>query len=164
MSLSEFAAVSTAVSGIAVTVSLIYLAIQTRQNTRNTRAQIQQGGASRTASILLAMMDVENIKTWIEANGNEVTPKEIRDRRFHLQCDLAINAIEDHFHQYEAGLQSDELFRRNVESLRVVFSEPGVRAYWKSLRSGYGRVAPRFCAFVDDLYMKQAPGSTNAGS
>jgi hypothetical protein len=47
MSLSEIASVATAVTGLAVTVSLIYVAFQTRQSVRHTRTLIQQ----RTAAI-----------------------------------------------------------------------------------------------------------------
>ena len=47
MTLSDFATLSTAVSGIAVTVSLIYLIIQTRRNTRHTRPLIHQGATAR---------------------------------------------------------------------------------------------------------------------
>ena len=162
MSLSDFAALSTAISGIVVTASLIYLAIQTRQNTRNIRAQIQQGAASRTASIMLGMMADENIKTWIQGNRGEVTPEAICEERFGRQCELALYALEDHFHQHEAGLLNEEHFHRNMETFRALFSQSGMRGYWESQRSAISRVAPRFCAFVDDL-CKPRPVSTNAG-
>jgi hypothetical protein len=151
MSLSDFAALSSAASGFAVTVSLIYLAIQTHQNTRNIRAQIQQGAAGRTAAIMLGMMDGDNIVTWIEGNGNQATPERIRQERFALQCGLAVNAVEDHFHQHEAGLQNDEQFRRNIAAMRRLFVQAGMQDFWKVQRAENARVAPRFTSFVDRL-------------
>jgi hypothetical protein len=52
MTLNDFATLSTAISGIAVTVSLIYLAVQTRQNARHTKALLQQGQSDRVVSTL----------------------------------------------------------------------------------------------------------------
>ena len=40
MTLSDFATFSTAISGLAVTASLIYLALQTHQNAKHTKALI----------------------------------------------------------------------------------------------------------------------------
>jgi hypothetical protein len=48
MSLSEAALIATAISGCSATASLIYLALQTRQNVRHMRALILQGTAART--------------------------------------------------------------------------------------------------------------------
>ena len=45
MSLSDLAAIATVISGLAVLGSMIYLAQQTRQNSKHTRALIQQGRA-----------------------------------------------------------------------------------------------------------------------
>jgi hypothetical protein len=52
MNLSDLAAIGSLVSGIAVLVSLVYLAQQTRQNSKHTRALIQQGRAIQSADIL----------------------------------------------------------------------------------------------------------------
>jgi hypothetical protein len=59
MVLSDVASIATAVSGFAVTASLIYVGIQTQQNVRHTRALIHQGTAARTTNILLGSMNVE---------------------------------------------------------------------------------------------------------
>jgi len=45
MSLSDLAAIGSLISGVAVLISLIYLSQQIRQNTKHSRAIIQQGRA-----------------------------------------------------------------------------------------------------------------------
>ncbi len=57
MTLLDFATFSTAISGIAVSVSLIYLIIQTRQNLRHTRALIHQGSSVDDALELSEQID-----------------------------------------------------------------------------------------------------------
>ncbi len=68
----------TSVSGLAVTASLIYVGIQTKQNVRHTRALIHQGTAARTTNILLGFMNVEIVTAWIKGNGGTATPELIR--------------------------------------------------------------------------------------
>jgi hypothetical protein len=82
MTLSEIASIATAVSGFAVTVSLIYVAIQTQQNARHTRALIHQGTAARTTALLLGFMNADAAAAWIEGNGGTATPEAIRQRQF----------------------------------------------------------------------------------
>jgi hypothetical protein len=71
-----------ALSGLAATVSLIYVGIQIRQNVRHTMAQIHQGTAARTTTILLGRMNADTVAAWIEGNGGTPTPELIRRRQF----------------------------------------------------------------------------------
>jgi len=82
MSLSEVALIATAISGFTATASLIYVALQTRQNVRHTRALILQGTAARTTAVLLGYMSTESVTAWIEGNGGIPTPELIRQRQF----------------------------------------------------------------------------------
>ena len=75
MSLSEVALIATAISGCSATASLIYVALQTRQNVRHTRALILQGTAARTTNVLLGYMSTEAVTAWIEGNGSIPTPE-----------------------------------------------------------------------------------------
>jgi len=151
MSLSEIASIATATSGLAVTVSLIYLAIQTRQNVRHTTALIQQGTAARTTNILLGRMNAEAVAIWIEGNGGTPTPELVREHQFHNQCGIAMIAMEDYFSQHELGLLSAEHFSRGSETFRNRLKEPGLRAYWMKERDMLAKAAPGYCAYIDSL-------------
>ena len=52
-----FATFSTAISGLAVTASLIYLALQTHQNAKHTRALIHQGRVANTLELTNMLLD-----------------------------------------------------------------------------------------------------------
>ncbi len=151
MSLSEIASFATAISGFAVTASLIYVAIQTQQNVRHTRALIHQGTAARTTALLLGFMDAEAVAAWIEGNGGTVTPELIKQRQFHYHCSGAMVAMEDYFTQHEEGLLSDEQFARGCQTFRSLFKEPGLKAYWLNQRAIMAEAVPRYCAFIDSL-------------
>ena len=57
MSLSDLASVGSFVSGIAVLVSLIYLALQVRQAEKNQRALIHQGRVAQSTERFLRFAD-----------------------------------------------------------------------------------------------------------
>jgi hypothetical protein len=151
MVLSDIASIATAVSGLAVTASLIYVGIQTNQNVRHTRALIHQGTAARTTNILLGLMNADIVSAWIEGNGGTATPELIRQRQFHYHCGIAMIAMEDYFSKHEDGLLSDEQFSRGRATFRGVLREPGPRAYWLKQRETMTKAAPRYCAFIDSL-------------
>jgi hypothetical protein len=151
MTLSDVGSIATAISGLSVTASLIYLAIQTRQNLRHTRALIHQGTAARTINLLIGLMDSEIVAAWIEGNGGTPTPELIRQRQFENHCGTAMVAMEDYFSQHEEGLLSDEQFARGSETFRGLLRERGLRAYWLRQREVMIKAAPRYCAFIDSL-------------
>jgi hypothetical protein len=151
MTLAELASFSTAISGFAVTASVIYLAIQTHQNTRNIRAMIHQGSTARTTSILTNLMAPEYCAAWIEGNGGEVTPEAIRSRQFFFHCSVAMNSMEDLYVQHCAKLLNEEQFVRGSESYRRLLTEPGMRKFWEGERALFASTAPGFTAYVDGL-------------
>lgn len=161
MTLADAASFSTAVSGFAVTGSIVYLAIQTHQSTKHTRAQIQQGATARVTAITLGAMRAENCAAWIEGNGGEPTLEEIRKHQFVLHCQTAINAMEDLFVQSRDGLHSQEHFARECETFRGLLALPGFRAYWLGQREDVSRAAPRFSAFIDSLCNREVTGFTH---
>jgi hypothetical protein len=151
MLLSNIAPITATISGLTATVSLIYVGIQTRLSVRHTRAQIHQGTAARTASLMLGFMNADAVAAWIEGNGGVPTPELIRRRQFHYICGASMIAMEDYFNQHEQGLLSDEQFARGSASFRQALKEPGLRAYWLRQREVLVRAAPRYCAYFDSL-------------
>jgi hypothetical protein len=151
MTLSDFATFSTAISGIAVTVSLIYLIIQTRQGTKHTRALIHQGGSARTTAIVLANQTANATAVWLEGNHTQPTPDAVRKAQFDLMCQTSITALEDIFSQHSEGLMKEEVFARNCYLHSGLLSAPGYRDYWNAQRADIAKIAPKFCAFVDGL-------------
>jgi hypothetical protein len=71
---SEITSIVSTVSGLAATVSLIYVGIQIRLSMRHTRALIQQGTTARTTNILLGRMNAEAVAIWIEGNAARPRP------------------------------------------------------------------------------------------
>lgn len=161
MTFADAASFSTALSGLAVCGSIIYLGIQTHQASKHTRALIQQGSVARVTAITIGMMPAEYCAAWIAASGGDPTPAQIGKRQFFLACATMINAMEDLFLQHSDGLLRKEHYERECETFRGLLSEPGVRAFWEGRRASIGRASPRFAAFGDSLCSREAAEFSN---
>jgi len=124
MTLADLANLSTLISGIAVTASLIYLALQVHQNTKHTRALIRQGRAARAVSVTLAEADAEIAAAVIIANGGQPTPEEVKRRQFEGFFAARMISFEDSFAQFDSGLMDGDglaLTRAQMLSITVAF-------------------------------------------
>ncbi|MBV8798444.1 MAG: hypothetical protein JO208_01335 [Alphaproteobacteria bacterium] len=147
MTISDLATLSTAVSGLAVTASLVYLAIQTHQATKHTQALIRQGRVSRLSEQSLAATDPGMATTIILANGNEATPEAVRRLQFSMYCLGLFYGFQDSFNQYQAGLLGEDMFKQLKAVLSRTLSQKGFRAEWQNVRVA----GTKFAVFVDNI-------------
>lgn len=131
MILSDFASIATVVSGVAVLGSLIYLGLQTRQNTKHIRALLWQGAADRGVSLNLALADRDLVAAHIIANGEVPTPEAIAERQFRLQCVAHYIQYEDLFAHRDEGLLSEETFQHfQAAMVAMLRDNPGTRTFF----------------------------------
>ncbi len=129
MTLTDLASIGSFVSGIAVVVSLIYLAIQVRQAQKTQRALMHQARAERIVNASLAAMqpDIADTVTKIIA-GAELSPRERLQSYYYMRVQVAV--VEDALWQYDAGFLDKESLDTAVLNLRRVMLFPAVRAAW----------------------------------
>jgi hypothetical protein len=148
MSLSDLASIATVISSIAVLASLVYLAQQTRQNTKHTRALIQQERNQRAMNLNLAAATDPAVNELLlrgDAGDPSLMPTQVVS---YIQIVLAQLAhVEDGFYQHKEGLIDDERHAATTAWLQHVRApRPGFRAAWTMCRSLYGS---EFRAFAD---------------
>lgn len=129
MTLTEFGAIAEMVGAAAVVASLIYLAVQIRQNTAATRAQIHQArsdqaqdalmfvaGSAEFAS-LLAKLDVDGAP---DPNRLEELSNEERIR-FRFYCGAVLQRLENMYYQYQKGFLAPATYCRATKTFgRVI--------------------------------------------
>ena len=130
MSLSDLAALGSFVSGVAVLVSLVYLGLQTRQNSKHTKALILQGRVERIVGHHISIANPDLVSAWIIENGGTATPEEIRHRQFWLQGMAYDFSWEDTFAQHESGLISEEQFADFRAHVAVILKAPALHHYF----------------------------------
>lgn len=146
MSLADLASIGSFVSGIAVLISLVYLSLQIRQNTKHSRALIQQGRAGRIADTALRLAEFRDAEGFDKCFDGlpDVTPAELR-RFFHVARAVFISA-EDSYFQHRQGLLDDIAFASFEAGLKNGFGAKGLGIAWKVTGAMY---EPEFRAYVD---------------
>ena len=146
MSLTDLASIGSFVSGVAVVVSLIYLSLQIRQNTKHSQALIQQGRAARIADTSLRMAHLRNDDAIDKCfmGSTDVTDKDVA--RFLFACRAIFVSAEDSFFQHEQGLLDDTAFESFQSSVRAGMGAPGLAVAWKMTRAMY---EPKFRTFIE---------------
>jgi len=149
MSLSDLASLGSFVSGFAVLISLIYLTLQVRQNTKHSRALIQQGRSIQSADFTNRWAsDVDMIKQLLRGAVGDVTMDDVQTMRFLLMQYSSFYMWEDQFYQHREGLLDDERYSGMVGEMTERLRTVGYRSAWRMVRHGFGQ---QFGKFVDSL-------------
>ncbi len=155
MTLSDIASIGSLVSGVAVLVSLIYLAQQTRQNSRHTRALIQQGRATQGQAGIIQWIATDSSTAEIYLRGVEGdrTIDRVQFVRFLFLMISAFFAWEDSFYQHREGLVETERHTAMMATIKTILRGPGAMAAWQMGRTNFGS---DFQSFVDGLLSEAA--------
>lgn len=154
MSLSDLASIGSFASGLAVLISLVYLSLQIRQNSKHTKALVTQNRAERVTTMLLALASSDLAAAYDAANGGGATEQEVRGRQFQLMCAALISGWDDTFSQYEHGLLDRAQFMRFQSGISSTFlSDPGTNnfvAEWLQRQSAAAPELTSFLSFMRD--------------
>jgi hypothetical protein len=146
MSLSDVSTVASIISSFAVAASLIYLALQTHQNAKHSRALVNQGRLALIADLNLKSTETDVAKAVLRLYGAAPTEENIRQAQFRSWITAANFGWMDSFAQHERGLLDDDVYRIFKRTLINIFSQPEARAVWEN----YLRVpGTKYAAFVD---------------
>jgi hypothetical protein len=148
MTLSDFATFSTALSGLAVTASLIYLALQTHQNAKHTKALIHQGRIGGIRELVLAAADTDIAAAILFARGENSAPEDIKRFQFTSFCAASLYGWQDSYSQHRMGLLDEDIYMQMRSAVTAAMRVPAFRAQWASTIRVPGT---KFAAFVDEI-------------
>ena len=148
MSLEDLGNLGEFVGAIAVVASLIYLAVQVRQNTRSVRASTYQAVVSASADINAMIAQDETLARIFRlglADVSELTD----DERMRLDFFLGqwFNMFENLYLQREHGTIDAEFFDAKRDLILRWLSQPGLKKWWNNRSYMYAR---RFRDFVSE--------------
>jgi len=153
MSLSDLASLGSFVNGLAVLISLIYLALQVRQTKRNQQIAIRHSRATRIVELQLALANSAVAEAWLNGSGHPQKLSQTELSQFINLCRALFFHFEDSFYQREEGLLNDDAFETVVAGARLSARSPGWRAAWRMARPNFGG---RFLAFMDGVVAASA--------
>lgn len=121
------------IGGIAVVITLIYLAIQVRQNTRAIRVASMQSSMLAAQNIGILPVQDRDLARVIRVGltmPHELDEDEFQQFRYFLMSMLRVH--EDMFVQNRAGVVDDETWMARSSSLKTILSMPGGRSIWEA--------------------------------
>ncbi len=147
MNLESLGNIGEFIGGIAVIVTLVYLAFQVRQSSTTLRANSVH---ELTENILRAsanLVEPKNAEVYLRGarSYSSLTPEE--KLRFQLLIGLFVGRFDTVLEYRERGMVDDAYVEWQVEAMRRIFENPGVREFWKS--RGQGSVTARVQEWVE---------------
>ena len=153
MSFSDLASLGSLVSGFAVLVSLVYLAIQVRQAEKNQRAVLNQGYITRVADYLrwYAESPVNELRTRVMAGDTTFTAAELL--RLQMALRVTLLSAQDAYLQHKTGLVDAMTLENSMRSVSSWLGQPVYRALWLQQAP---TIAPEFAAVVETM-LRETP-------
>ena len=149
MTLEQLANLGELIGGLAVVASLIYLAIQVRQNTANVRSATLAANTDIWASMLAQFAQPEFNEAYILGSSGKPDLKPHQLLQFYLISRAIFVAFENQHYQFLKGTLDEEIYLGYERSTRnQILSLPGFQAYWHANSEEF---SPEFVSRVNEL-------------
>lgn len=159
MQLSQLGALGEFMGGVAVLVTLVYLAVQIRQSRKLAETSVHVALAANVATELQAIIpaDMADILARSLDDPASLTSRE----RVALDCwwGLYVNNRQSEYREHGLGLYSAEAWDGFQHMLQEDLSPRFARNWW--LETGRYRVQRSFREFVDSLIAETPPSDTH---
>ena len=158
MTLNELGSLGEFISGLAVVVTLIYLALQIRHNTRAVRSSMHHDMIESTLRIAESMSDNPDVGR-IVLKANEDYDNLTREEfiRFEGYAERVFSNFESVFYSYRNSMIEQDLWESWEASYLSDLSRKAIRRYWHDERPQHLR---DFMDFVDQKYRTHPAGDS----
>ena len=157
MTLQDLGNVGEFIAAIATLITLVYLAIQIRQNTRAVRATAFQQVVDSFSEISLELGLNGEISEIFARADLDIASLDPVERRRHQYILLSFfRRAESVFFQSDQGTLEAQNWEGIRESVRTMLSSPGTRRFWEENAS---RFNSRFREFVESRLLDGAEGA-----
>jgi hypothetical protein len=132
-------AVAELIGAVGVIGSLIYLAVQIRQNTRSLRASAYQAITGHVGDINRALFENAEVAHIVEVGSQDrarLSPEE--RRRFNAYQMMRFMHYDNLYRQYAGGMLEKSRWHASRRILASSFQQPGVVAWWRESSRAFG--------------------------
>jgi hypothetical protein len=152
MDITILAAWGEFLGGIAVVVSLVYLAGQVRQNSNLLRASVTSTTAEmHMGQNEMVVQDAEVARIQAEGLSNSDSLSEIDQTRFSSMMAIQVQGMHQSFEFHLKGIGSDASWCWTDTGMRWFAAQPGFRSFWHQQLRFPNAYMPAFCEYVEGL-------------
>lgn len=156
MTLEQVYLISQIVAAVAILLSLIFVALQLRQNTeqlrKNQRADtnaFETGGSTLVQNVMLVLAKDEGLSDLVARGRKGLSNlSEAEQVRFGYYLMASLYHVQFAYQAYRKGSSDDDIWRGHAGSLTPLLRSPGVRDWWRQRRLLF---LPAFRQFIDGL-------------
>ncbi len=145
MNWEAIGAIGEVVGAFGVILTLGYLAIQIRQNTRSLKSASYQGAINSMSEVAGSAYEDEDVSRIIyeSLRGKEVS--DLDRYRFENFLTRMFRNFENYYYQHEAGVMEDHLWNGMKNSMLGYYRLAPVRSWWESRKEIY---SVQFASFL----------------
>jgi hypothetical protein len=143
VNVNRLAAIAEIISSIAIVVTLVYLTIETRQNTDALLANSRQAALNGDLAIMSNAIDHPDVGRALFNAAADVPDDEIRHRALLISF---LRVREFVWSQYKAGLMDEDAWQSYIRPVSTVFAAPAERAVLDQFRGD-----EEFIAYVQEF-------------
>ena len=131
-------AIAESVGALGVIFSLVYLALQVRQNTQQIRLSRFQETSSSLQDGFAPIYNAGNLAIWYKGHHKPDDLDEEEAYTFFLFMERQLYNVQNIIYQYENGLIDEAVFESTVSLMQeLLIDTPGGSQHWKKHRHNY---------------------------
>jgi len=155
MTLQDLGAIGELIGGVAMIVSLIYVAVQIRHGLHGFKSSITQEVTTHFSRIQLDIAkDTELLKAWMKAERGEILDP-LEQRRVLQVVSSYMIGFENFYFQYQAGMVGRDAYEARRPVIANILTYTGARDWWQN--AGCMTHPPQFVQEVE-VVLKQFEG------
>lgn len=149
MGLSQLADLGELLGGVAVVASLVYLAVQIRQNTRTVKASTLHHNTDLWSSLFLRLAEPDLARAYVAGMAGQAEIRPLHYTQFFFVCRSMFLAFENQYYQMRHGVLDSQAYAAYERSISTQFlAFKGFRAWWEINRSVF---SSEFAEHVDAM-------------
>jgi hypothetical protein len=149
MPLDQLANIAEISAAALLIVSLIYVGIQIRQNTRAVRGSTLQMNTDFWGALFLRLAEPEVARGYAEGMAGQPDISPAQFTQFFFICRAMFLGFENQYYQFRQGILDREIYlayERSMQTQLLLF--PGFRVWWQQSHAVF---SPAFVARVDSM-------------
>ena len=149
MPLDQIANIAEISAAALIIVSLIYVGIQIRQNTRAVRGSTLQMNTDFWGALFLRLAEPEVARGYAEGMAGQPDIRPAHFTQFFFICRAMFLGFENQYYQFRQGILDREIYLAYERSMQIqLLLFPGFRVWWQQSHAVF---SPAFVARVDSM-------------